>query len=55
MNKPRPRTAAEREAVRQRTEEMERRARAEGLDLGHPQGKERFEEVLKRAAKSDKK
>lgn len=41
----------EQEAIRACTEELERKIQAEGLDLDHPEGKERFEQLLKRAAK----
>jgi hypothetical protein len=43
--------AQDRKAIRARTEEMERKVKAEGLDLNHTEGKERFEELLKKAAK----
>jgi hypothetical protein len=42
--------AKEQEAIRERNQELERKVQAEGLDLEHPEGKERFEELLKRAA-----
>jgi len=40
--------------MRQRTEELERRVKAEGLDLERPDGKERFEELMRRVANSNK-
>ncbi len=32
-------------------EKVEKQVKVEGLKLGHPQGKERFEQVIKRAIK----
>jgi len=34
-----------------RHKEIERRVKAEGVQLDHPQGRERFEAALRRAAK----
>jgi hypothetical protein len=36
---------------RTRQKSLEKRVEAEGVRQGHPQGKERFDEVLKRAVK----
>jgi crotonobetainyl-CoA:carnitine CoA-transferase CaiB-like acyl-CoA transferase len=41
----------DRQEQQDRNAELERRVKAEGLDLDHPEGKERFEELLRKAAK----
>lgn len=46
MKKPKPLPKG-----RARAKSLEKRVKDEGVELGHPQGKERFDELLKQAKK----
>lgn len=48
MKKPKPLPKG-----RTRAKSLEKRIKDEGVELGHPQGKERFDKVLKRATKKN--
>jgi crotonobetainyl-CoA:carnitine CoA-transferase CaiB-like acyl-CoA transferase len=46
-----PKTDTEKQKRDEQATELERRAKVEGLDLDHPEGRERFEQLARKAAK----